>query len=429
MIKKIFLFAIIAVVVWCKPIQAQVNASDSHIKDSTIIYTAGEGLYVNFGTKNKFRFNLNGILSPGFQFRSFKEEGEVTKENQMSINLARLNMNFSAFNGLMTAALKADFTGTSPLLEAWVAYNSKNGHNRITFGQRQAISNNRLALEDEKFASFMGPTINGVSNDGTIYGGLMQNFVVTTREGGLFYQGNFSIQKIRVYGSASITTGQGQSINSTQTNLGLKYGGRIDVMPMGDFIKNNAFIAQDIYYEPKPKLGIGIAGSYTAKATTPVGASSENASGVYNQDGDPTNPDYRRAVADAIFKCRGFAFVAEYIDASIYGKNLYSDAASTKQHTPETLSAKYSTGNAFNVQTSYVWKNGWAIEGRYSSITPEFNTAESNVKKQNWYTAGFNKYLFNYALKAGINTTYIDENDLTASKNTWITNIAIQLSF
>ena len=200
-------------------------------------------------------------------------------------------------------------------------------------------------------------------------------------------------------------------------------------MPMGDFIKNNAFIAQDIYYEPTPKLGIGIAGSYTAKATTPVGASSENATGIYNQNGDPTNPDYRKLVADAMFKYRGFAVVAEYTDASIYGKNLYSDAASTKQHTPETLSAKYSTGSAFNIQTSYVWKNGWAIEGRYSSITPEFNIAESIIKKQKWYTAGINKYLMNYALKAGINTTYIDENDLTAGKKTWITNISVQLSF
>ena len=85
----------------------------------------------------------------------------LQKQNQMSINLARLALNFSAFNGLMTAAVKADFTGTSPLLEAWVAYNSKNQHHSIILGERQAISNNRLALEDEKYASTMGPTING----------------------------------------------------------------------------------------------------------------------------------------------------------------------------------------------------------------------------------------------------------------------------
>ncbi len=429
MIKKASLFLIIAIVALSGPIRAQVKSADSTGVDSSIIYTTGEGLYVNFGTKTKFQLNLNGILSPGFQFRSYKASGEVTKENQMSINLARLNMNFSAFNGLMTAAVKADFTGTSPLLEAWVAYNSKNGHNRITFGQRKGISNNRLALADEKFASFMAPTLNGLSNDGSIYGGLMQNFVVTTREGGLFYESNFSLGQTRVYGAASVTSGQGQSINSTQTNLGLKYGARIDIMPMGDFIKNNAFISQDIYFEQKPKLGIGVAGSYTAKATTPVGASSENASGIYNEDGDPTNADYKKLVADLIFKYRGFAFVTEYTDATVYGKNIYSDAALTKQLTPEALSAKYSIGNAFNVQTSYVWKNGWAIEGRYSNVTPEFNVDESIAKKQNWYSGGFNKYFMNYAIKTGINTTYIDESDIAGNKHTWITNIAIQLSF
>ncbi len=429
MIQKIFLFTIIALITLSESIQAQVKLPDKPVSDSSIIYVAGDGMYVNFGTKDKFQLHLNGILSPGLQFRSYNESGTVTKQNQMSINLARLALNFSAFNGLMTAAVKADFTGTSPLLEAWVAYNSKNQRHQFILGERQAISNNRLALEDEKYASIIGPTINGQSNDGSIYGGLIQNFVVTTREGGLFYKTNFSIGRSRLYGAASITSGQGQSINSTQANLGLKYGGRIDFMPMGDFIKNNAFISQDIYYEPNPKFGIGIAGSYAVKATIPVAASSDNASGIYNQDGDPTNANYRKLVADLIFKYKGFAFVAEYTDASIYGKNLYSDAASTKALTPEGASAKYNIGSAFNIQSSYVWKNGWALEGRYSVITPEFNVAESIVQKQNCVTGGLNKYLMNYALKIGINTTYIDESTATGNTYTWISNLAIQLSF
>lgn len=428
MIQKISLFLIIAVIAWSAPIQAQVSAS-TPVPDSTIIYTSGEGLFINFGTKDKFQFNLNGILSPGFQVRSYNTDGEVTKQNQMSINLARLNMNFSAFNGLMTAGLVADFTGTSPLLEAWVAYNSKNGHHSFTLGERQAISNNRLAMADEKWASVMAPTINGASNDGSIYGGLIQNFIVTTREGGLFYQGNFSVQQARIHVGASVTTGQGQSINSTQTNLGLKYGGRIDINPMGDFKKNNAYISQDIYFEQNPKLGIGVAGSYNVKSTTPVGASEENASGIYNENGDPTNANYRKFIADLMFKYNGFAFVAEYLNATIYGKNLYSDAASTKELTPDALSAKYNIGDALNFQTSYVWKNGWALEGRFTIVSPEYNVTESLVQKQTWYTGSFNKYLMNYALKMGINTTYIDQSGPAGSKYTWISNLAIQLSF
>ena len=429
MIQKIILFTIIAIMAFSEPIWAQVKSPDNSVPDSSIVYVNGDGMYINFGNKDKFQLNLNGILSPGFQFRSYNTDGEVTKQNQMSINLARLALNFSAFNGLMTAAVKADFTGTAPLLEAWVAYNSKNQHHSIILGERQSISNNRLALEDEKYASTMGPTINGMSNDGSIYGGLVQNFVVTTREGGLFYKTNFSLGRSRLYGAASITSGQGQSINSSQTNLGLKYGGRIDFMPMGDFIKNNAFISQDIYYERVPKFGIGIAGSYAVKATTPVAGSSNNATGIYDQNGDPANANYRKFVADLMFKYKGFAFVAEYTNATVYGKNLYTDAASTKELTPETASSTYSVGDAFNFQTSYVWKNGWAIEGRYTIVTPEFNVEGSIVQKQNWYTASINKYLFNYAIKIGINTTYIDENAVTGSTYTWISNLAIQLSF
>jgi hypothetical protein len=151
--------------------------------------------------------------------------------------------------------------------------------------------------------------------------------------------------------------------------------------------------------------------------------------GIYNQDGEPTNANYRKLEADLIFKYKGFAFVAEYTDATVYGKNLYSDAASTKALTPEGASAKYNIGDAFNFQTSYVLKNGWAVEGRYTIVTPEFNVAGSIVQKQNWYTGSINKYLMNYAVKIGINTTYIDESAVAGSTYTWISNIAIQISF
>jgi hypothetical protein len=429
MIQKLILFPIIAIFLVSGSLQAQVKSSENTIEDSTIIYVSGEGTYINFGTKDKFQVNINGILSPGFQTRSYNEEGTVTKQNQMSINLARLALNFSAFNGLMTAGIKGDFTGTSPLLEAWVAYNSKDGHHKITLGQRQAVSNNRLALADEKFASVVGPTISGQSNDGTIYGGLMQNFVITTREGGLFYETNYGIKRSKIYGAVSITSGQGQSINSSSDNLGIRFGGRIDFMPMGDFIKNNAYISQDIYFEPKPKIGIGVAGNYTAKASVPIGASSDASSGIYDQDGNPANANYRKAIADLIFKYHGFSFVAEFTNASVSGKNLYADAASSKQLTPEQISTKYNIGNGFNFQTSYVWKKGWALEARYSHISPEFDVEGSLVQKQDWYTGGINKYFKNYAIKIGINSTYIDGNTGTGSNYTWINNLAIQLSF
>jgi hypothetical protein len=408
--------------------QAQVKSKDNAVQDSSIYYVSGEGTYLNLGTKNKFQLNLNGILSPGFQIRSFNKGGSTTNENQMSLNLVRLSMNVSAFNDMLIAGVKGDFTGATPLLEAWLGFKSKNKRHKITFGERQSNTNNRLALEDEKYASVMAPTINGRSNDGSIYGGLMQNFVVTTREGGIFYETFFTVKNVKIYPSASITSGTGQTINSTKTDFGLKYGGRVDVMPLGDFIKNNAFISQDIYYEPEPKLGIGIAGSYAVKATVPVAGSINNPTNIYDQDGNVANLDYRKLTADFIFKYQGFAFVGEFTDASVYGKNLFTNTTATDRLTPELASAQYAVGSGLNLQTSYV-KSGWGAEFRYSLITPEFDVDKSIVQKQQWYTLGLNKYLVNYALKIGINATYIDQTGASGEKSTWISNLAIQLSF
>jgi len=201
------------------------------------------------------------------------------------------------------------------------------------------------------------------------------------------------------------------------------------VMPLGDFIKNNAFISQDIYREPRPKLGIGVAGSYNVKASDPTGTGTGNVVGIYDENGTTAYANYRKLVADVIFKYKGFAFVGEYTDASISGSDLYSNAAATTKLTPEAASNKYALGSAFNVQVSYVTQNGWSLEGRYTYVTPEFNVQGSIVQTQHWYTGMVNKYLKNYMFKIGINSTYIEVDAPGGGKYSWISNLAVQLSF
>jgi hypothetical protein len=97
--------------------------------------------------------------------------------------------------------------------------------------------------------------------------------------------------------------------------------------------------------------------------------------------------------------------------------------------TPKVAGTKYSLGYAFNLQTSYVCKKGWSIEGRYSNITPEFDVAGSIVQTQSWYSGGIGKYFKNNAVKIGFNTTYIDEKEVTAGTYTWMHNLDVQISF
>jgi hypothetical protein len=198
-------------------------------------------------------------------------------------------------------------------------------------------------------------------------------------------------------------------------------------MPVGDFIKNNAFIAQDIYRESKPKLGFGIAASINKKASSIVGTDHQTITGIYNKDGEEDYADYRKLAADFIFKYKGFAIVGEYISGSVTGKELYADVVSYNKLTEEVASQYYNLGTAINFQTSYVFKNGWAIEGRYSSVTPEFEMASSLVQKQTWLSGGINKFIKNNAVKIGLNFNQIKTTSSTITTTNTIGNLAIQI--
>ena len=175
-------------------------------------------------------------------------------------------------------------------------------------------------------------------------------------------------------------------------------------------------------------MAIGVAGSYNVQANSPIGSDNGIIAGIY-KGGVATSANYRKLVADAMFKCNGFALVGEYINGTIAGKNLYTNASGTTKLTTQTASSLYNTGSAFNAQGSYINQNGWAFNLRFAHITPENYIASSLVHDQTWYTAGINKYMSGNALKMGLNVNYIDDNNSAIHKKTLTGNLALQLIF
>ena len=426
--KKINFIYVCALLLVSNMVGAQEYASKLIPKDSTLIYINGEGTFLHLGKKDGATFNLASTIQSGFQFNQLDSTNGKTNSNRLSINLVRISFTASGLRNKVSLGLVNDFTGSAGLLEGWVGISVLNNHGKLTLGQRQTNTNNRLAMADERYASIMAQSLAGKSNDGIVYGGLMQNFVGSTREGGIFFETNFNLNKCRIYPSVSITTGKGQNFFVTQTGPGFKYGGRIDVMPMGDFIKNGAFVADDIYRESKPKLAIGVAGSYNVQANSPIGSDNGGVSGIY-KGGVATGANYRKVVADAIFKCNGFSLVGEYINGTIAGKDLYTNLGGTKKLTDSIASGSYNLGNGFNGQASYINVNGWAFNIRFAHITPETYIASSLVHNQTWYTAGINKYMSGNALKIGLNVNYLDDNNSAIHKKLLTGNLALQLIF
>jgi len=395
-------------------------------QDSTFVYVNGEGTFIRLGKGEGTTINLLATVQPGIQYGRI-DSLQKTNTSRMSLNLVRLSLFATNARYKVSAGLVTDFTGTSPILEGWIGY-AINNRIKLVLGQKQTHTNNRLAMADERYAQTMGQTIAGKSNDGTLYGGLMHKFVGATREGGLFLETNFNIAKMRIYPSLSITTGEGQNFFTPQpTSQGFKYGGRLDLMPLGDFIKNNAYIAHDIYREPKPKIAIGVAASLNKNASSPIGSESALITGIYNASGTADLADYRKIVIDFAFKAHGFALIGEYIKNTVAGKDLFTNTAATNRLTSELASTFYNLGHAVNLQSSYVFKTGWAVDGRFTVIRPEFNIAGSKVSDQKWATLGVNKFIKNNALRIGLNTSYIESKSPTVNTKKWLNNLAVQI--
>jgi hypothetical protein len=395
--------------------------------DSSLVYVNGEGTFINLGKGEGTKINLLSTLQSGIQFARLDSIGGKTNSSRMSLNLVRISLTATNARHKVSAGLVTDFTGTSPLLEGWIAY-AFSKRAKLVLGQKQTNTNNRLAMADERYAQVMGQTIAGKSNDGILYGGLMKNFVGATREGGLFLETNFNVNKMRIYPSISVTTGEGQNFFASQaTSLGFKYGGRLDLLPLGDFIKNNAFIAHDIYREPKPKIAIGVAASLNKKASSSIGSESALISGIYNTAGVADLADYQKIVVDFAFKNRGFALIGEYIKNTVTGNDLFTNAGATNKLTADVASTLYNLGSAINIQSSYVFKSGWAVDGRYTIIKPEFEVTGSKVNNEKWMTFGINRFFKNNAFKVGINTNYIETSSPAVASNKWVNNFAVQI--
>lgn len=401
-----------------------VYAQTSVATDSSITYVTGEGLFIRLGKAESNKFNLLTTVQTGVQVNRF----DSVNSNRFSMNLVRVAFNASLLKDKVSMGFITDFSATSPILEGWIAVSVFNKHGKLYMGQKQTHTNNRLAMADERFAQTLGQTLAGKSGDGVVHGGLMQNFVGATREGGLFLETHFKAGGWRFYPSVSITTGEGQNFFGLQNNTGFKYGGRLDVLPFGDFIKNNAFIAEDIYHESKAKLAIGFAASYNVKASSPMGSETGVIQTIYNKSGVVDFANYGKIVADLIFKHKGFSFITEYTNATVRGKELYTNAAATNQLIPQAAANLYNLGTALNVQSAYVTKSGWSVGGRFTQITPEFKTSNSLVREQNWYTFTLNKFLKNNAVKAGVNVTYLEDKFISATSKKWLANLALQIS-
>ena len=202
----------------------------------------------------------------------------------------------------------------------------------------------------------------------------------------------------------ALTSGEGR--NSTKSNKGLNYTGRVEILPFGKFSSGNDECEGDLAREKTPKLAICGTYNYNDDAVRSGGTLGSD---LYN------SVDMQNMHLDLLFKYRGFAFYQEYLNRQV-------ENPVTENLDNGSIVSIY-TGFGMLTQVSYLFKNNIEIAGRFAMIQPRsdmYNNAiysSLNIKKQEHIQLGLTKYLYGHRLKLQGNLLYHITSDLKNSTN------------
>lgn len=352
-------------------------------------------LNFDLGGKNN-HVRIGGFISADGHLTEVKNDNN---ENGFSLQHADLSVEGSFLNGKLGFFLQTDFKLSNPLLDAYVSYQPLKDL-VITAGQRGTFTNSRdMMLRDQQ----------------TAFGGrhsyMSQQFGATGRELGLYVEYRVPSQSIGLDLGLAVTTGDGYNSfgsSSIDNDLGgLKYGGRATLYPLGYFKRGNEVVFHDFVREEKPRLAVGMAFSYNDGVSNSVGEGHGDFA-MYGPDGDAAYPNYRKLVADIMFKYRGFTLLADWQNTSGMAlQNLYTAASAASKLRPRQIADYLVLGNGFDVQAGYLFKYNWAIDAAWNLCLPEFHeTANSALKRSTSIDLGVAKYFFKNTLKVQLAGNY-----------------------
>jgi phosphate-selective porin OprO and OprP len=346
----------------------------------------------------------DSIFSLNFQFRMqnratfvSKSENEIDPES-FEFRVRRLRFKFEGFvySPKLTYYIQLSFSrgdmdwrgtdnssvNSSPnaVRDAVIYYNPTKNL-RLGFGQTKLPGNRQRVISsgDQQFAdrSIVNATFN-IDRDFGFFGHWTSNFV-----------------NLR----GAVTSGEGR--NSVNSNNGLAYTGRIEILPLGRFTGTNDYIEGDLEREPTPKISLAATYSLNDKAVREAGQLGND---LYAPRG------IRNMEFDALLKYNGLAWYNEYMER---------DADNPVTVNPANLSTRYIyVGRGYLTQLSYLFKNNFEIAGRYTATIPRsslYNNpdfSQLSVKKLEQVEIGVTKYFVGHRLKIQGNLIHANRTNL-----------------
>jgi len=382
--------------------------------DFSATFRKGQGLEVGFPGSG-YLFGFTGLAQPGMSLSRL--DADTTFSLGTFTRRAYLTFKASDLERGIDVLVRANYIASTPLLDAYINY-AVNDWLSIRTGQFQNPSNNRemqfyeghLAMPDRSLLS--------------------RTFVETGREFGLSLTGSFgSAESFMVEPSLAVTSGDGinsfGSLSNDPDKGGVKFGGRLDVYPFGQF---DATSASDFERNETPKAVIGWATNYNMGASGPVGESHGEWL-IFDENGQEQLPHYLKNHIDLLAKWKGASLLAEYTNAAAYQLDgAYTSASLGTLLMPTEISQYLMLGNAFNIQGGYLLKNGLQLDVRFGQTFPEFDQGSSLLEVIDAIGGCLTWHVAEHALKLQASAEYLNFQERPQA-NGWTAAFQTQFLF
>jgi len=392
--------------------------AQDEIKTASKEFQLGDGLRFNVND-GEYKFRIGGFIQ-GF-YQHDKTDG-LDANSYMNAKNAFFTISGSMLKEKVSFLLQNNFSNGKPLLDVWVTYDP-NSNLKITFGQKQTFTNDRemTFFEDKLQFADRGLFSSTLSNSG--------------REFGVFFESQFQAGNFIIKPKLAFTSGDG--LNSFGTNSadtdkgGLKYGGRLDILPFGNFKEGNDGYIADLKHEDKLKVLAGAAFSYNVGASNEVGEGHGDFT-LYDRTGKDKQPDYRKIYQDVLLKYNGFSFLAEYFMATATTLNgSFLDAKALRPLYLTEISEYLVLGDGYSARAGYVTKSGYALDLKYEKFNKEFDNPAALLLDQTNYTVGFTKYFKenNLKIQTAVSSNSVDQFNTISNSIEKIKTLTVQFAF
>lgn len=184
---------------------------------------------------------------------------------------------------------------------------------------------------------------------------------------------------------------QGEGRNVVTGNLGgHQYTGRLEFLPFGAFKSKGDYLGSSLQRESTPKLAVGISYDFNDNAVR----NSSNRGLYMETDTGLHETDITTLFIDAMFKYKGFSFMAEYA-------NREADDPIVRNSDGTETGVIAREGNGINLQSGYLFPTNWEVTGRFSRI----DVKSKDISNQ--YTLGVSKYIVGHKLKVQSDLSYL----------------------